>query len=294
MTKPHLNLVFDLKRLKQLKLNAVKMRQKDNFYIELIEKELITRLQFTKRDFKNIFIYGEFSDNFLQFLKHQYPNRTSIMTASFIPSSSPLLTYFPFTVCSEEYLPFPSQTFDLVISCASFHHLNNIPKALAEYRRILTPDGLFLSSFIGGETLQEAREVLLQAEIELTGGASPRIIPMINIRTASELMQLSGFSLPVIDRNLLKLSYSSLSHLFKEVKQLGESNYMAERSLKTPPKNLFKLAEQFYQQRYMDEYQRLKATLELIHLCGWNPDSSHPKNCLKGSGQISLTKIFKS
>ena len=132
MTKPHLNLVFDLKRLKQLKLNAVKMRQKDNFYIELIEKELITRLQFTKRDFKNIFIYGEFSDNFLQFLKHQYPNRTSIMTASFIPSSSPLLTYFPFTVCSEEYLPFPSQTFDLVISCASFHHLNNIPKALAE------------------------------------------------------------------------------------------------------------------------------------------------------------------
>ncbi|MBN9343389.1 MAG: hypothetical protein BGO76_05480 [Caedibacter sp. 38-128] len=292
MTKSHLNLIFELAHLKLLKKNALKVFQKDHFYVDLIEKELITRLEFTKRDFKNIFLYGEFSDSFLKFLKHRYVNIDSIVKGNIVPFPPPTNVHYDSTVCYEEQLPFSAESFDLAISCASFHHLNNIPKTLTEYRRILKPDGLFLSSFIGGDTLQEAREVLLQAEIELTGGVSPRIIPMVNISTAAELIQHSGFSLPVVDRDLLKISYSSLNLLFKDVKQLGESNYMVERSLKIPPKNLFILAEQFYRQRYLDEHQRLKVTLELIHLCGWKPDQSQPKSCAKGSGQVSLTKIF--
>lgn len=291
---PKLNFIFDLARIKELKTKAAKAFQKDNSYIGLIENEFITRLQFIKKDFKSIFIYGEFSDTFLQFLKHRYSNTVLIVTANLVPFLLPSDTHHASAVCYEDQLPFPVQTFDLAISCASFHHLNNIPKALEEYKRILKPDGFFLSSFVGGNTLQEVREALLQAEIELTRGVSPRIIPMVDLTTAAALMQQSGFSLPVVDRDLLKISYSSLNGLFKDIKHLGENNYMVTRSLKIPSKNLFKLAEKFYRQRHLDEHQRLKATLELIYLCGWSPDHNQPKNCTRASGQISLTKILNS
>lgn len=266
-----LKLLFDVARIKQLKKNAAKILQKDHSYHGVIEKELISRLQFTKRDFKNILIYGEFSNDFLVFLKQSYSNNASVVMANLIPFKPSSNLSDPVIACSEEHLPFPAQSFDLAISCASFHYLNNIPQALEEYKRILKPDGFFLSSFAGGNTLQELRDALLQSEIMLTGGASPRIIPMIDLLTAANLLQNAGFSFPVADRNLINISYSSLPTLFRDIKHLGENNYINARSLKIPPKHLFKLAEKYYHQHYLDEHHHLKVTLELIHMCGWNP-----------------------
>lgn len=278
-----LNILFDVARIKLLKKKAAGILQKDRLYLEVIEKELMIRLQFTKRDFKNILIYGEFSNDFLMFLKQCYSNQVSLVIANIVPFMLTSDLHNPVIACYEEQLPFPAETFDLVISCASFHYLNNIPKALEEYKRVLKPDGFFLSSFVGGNTLHEMRDALLQSEIMLTGGASPRVIPMVDLLTAANLIQNSGFSFPVVDRDLLNISYSAFNRLLKDLKLLGENNYMNARSLKIPPKHLFKLAEQYYYQQHLDEHQRLKVTLELIHLCGWNPDPSQSNQPIKGT-----------
>ena len=42
--------------------------------------------------------------------------------------------------------------------------------------------GLLLGIFLGGQTLNELRDSIASAEIELTGGISPRVLPMIDIR----------------------------------------------------------------------------------------------------------------
>ena len=42
--------------------------------------------------------------------------------------------------------------------------------------------GLLLGIFLGGQTLNELRAAIASAEIELTGGISPRVLPMIDIR----------------------------------------------------------------------------------------------------------------
>ncbi len=293
MVHATLNSLFDVNRIKLLKEKTFEVSQKHDLRIQFFEKEFINRLQFIKKKYRSIFLYGEFSDKFLKFLALTYP-QAFIIAANItsFPLKSTLSLYS--TVCHEEQLPFPNQTFDLAISCASFHHINNLPKALTEYKRILNPDGLFLASFVGGDTLLEARESLLNSEIKLIGGASPRIIPMINLKTISDLVQHGGFALPVVDREKIYLSYSSLINIFKEIKYLGESNYMRERSLKIPPKKLFKLAEKFYQDHYLDQHNRLKVTLELIHLCGWGPAKDQPKSCIKGSGKLSLVDVLSS
>ncbi|OJX14015.1 MAG: hypothetical protein BGO77_01465 [Caedibacter sp. 37-49] len=286
-----LNPIFDVTRIKLLKERALKVSQEYDVWIKFFEKEFINRLQFIKKEYKSIFLYGEFSNKFLKLLTLTHP-RSFIVIANIIPVYSKNILDLYLTVCHEEQLPFPNETFDLAISCNSFHHINNIPKALTEYKRILKPDGLFLASFVGGDTLIEAREALLNSEIKLTGGASPRVIPMIDLKTSSDLIQHAGFTLPVVDRDLIHFSYSSLLNIFKEIKCLGESNYLSERSLKIPPKTLFKLAEKFYQDYYLDHYKRLKVTLEIIHLCGWAPAQDQLRSCSKGSGRISLVDVL--
>ncbi len=51
----------------------------------------------------------------------------------------------------------------------------------------------------GGQTLHELRAALGQAEAEVTGGLSPRVAPMAEIRDLGALLQRAGFALPVAD-----------------------------------------------------------------------------------------------
>lgn len=48
-----------------------------------------------------------------------------------------------FKVTNAEHLPFPASSFDVVICKHVLYHVNNIPKAICEIRRVLKPGGLF-------------------------------------------------------------------------------------------------------------------------------------------------------
>ena len=74
----------------------------------------------------------------------------------------------------DECLPFAAGTFDLITSCFTLHNVNDVPGALAQAKRALKPDGLFIAAFPGGETLTELRESMMQAEMQVCGGVSPR------------------------------------------------------------------------------------------------------------------------
>ena len=82
----------------------------------------------------------------------------------------------------EEWLPFAEGSFDLVVASLSLHWVNDLPGALLQIRRCLTPDGLFLAALPGLGTLQELREALAGAETELRGGLSPRVSPFPELR----------------------------------------------------------------------------------------------------------------
>lgn len=53
-----------------------------------------------------------------------------------------------------ETIPFKEQTFDLVLSSFNLHWVNNLPLILAQIRTALKPDGVFLGSLLGGNTLK--------------------------------------------------------------------------------------------------------------------------------------------
>ena len=102
----------------------------------------------------------------------------------------------PGVVADEEALPIAPASIDLFVSALAFQWTNDLPGALIQIRQALRPDGLFLAALTAGRTLGELREALFVAETELTGGASPRVIPTADVRDLGALLQRAGFARP--------------------------------------------------------------------------------------------------
>ena len=179
---------------------------------------------------------------------------------------------------------------DLVIHAMALHWADDPVGQLVQARRALRPDGLFLSVAFGGQTLAELRASLAEAETRITGGLSPRIAPMLEIRNAGTLLQRAGLALPVADTEKLTASYADVFALMRELRQMGESNALAARDRRIPPRVLFGEAARLYQERFpdADDPARIRATFELVHLSGWAPDESQPQPLRPGSATTRL------
>jgi malonyl-ACP O-methyltransferase BioC len=192
----------------------------------------------------------------------------------------------------EELLPFKEQSLDLVISNLSLHWINDLPGTLSQICRALKPDGLFLATMLGGETLKELREALMEAEIEIEGGLSPRLSPFAEIKDAGNLLGRSGFALPVADRETITVSYEDPIKLMIDLRGMGETNANAKRRTTFSRRETMMRASEIYEKKFTNEEGRIPATFEIIYLTAWAPDESQQKPLQPGSGQISLGDVL--
>jgi len=199
----------------------------------------------------------------------------------------------PGAVADEEALPLADGSVDLVASVLALHWANDLPGALAQIRRALRPDGLFLASLLGGGTLAELRHALAAAEAELGGGAAPRILPFADLRDIGALLQRAGFALPVTDRDTLTVRYGSAFDLFADLKAMGATSPLAERPRRPASRRLFARTAEIYRERFADPDGRLPATFDVVSLSGWAPHESQQKPARRGSAQVSLADVLR-
>lgn len=194
----------------------------------------------------------------------------------------------PALACDEEALPFAEASLDAVLSCLSLHWVNDLPGALVQIRRALAPNGLFLASVLGGDTLVELREVLAAAELEVTGGISPRVSPFADIPDLGGLLQRAGFALPVVDSDALTVTYDNLFALMADLRGMGESNAVLERHKLPTRRGVLMRAAELYHQRFADADGRIPATFQILTMTGWAPDASQQKPLRPGSARNRL------
>jgi SAM-dependent methyltransferase len=191
----------------------------------------------------------------------------------------------PAVAADEEWLPFAPGAFDLIVSSLSLHWVNDLPGALIQARRALAPDGLFLATLPGPATLAPLRAAFLAAEAATAGGASPRVIPLPDLRDAAALLQRAGFALPVADAETLTVTYPDPFALFAELRALGETNALAARSRRPATRALIAEAARRLPR---DEEGRIALPLELITLTGWAPAAGQPRPLAPGSATVRL------
>ena len=181
---------------------------------------------------------------------------------------------------------------DLVIHAMALHWANDPVGQLIQARRALKPDGLFLAALFGGRTLHELRASLAEAEAALTGGLSPRVAPMGEIRALGALLQRAGFALPVADNVTRTVSYAGILHLMRDLRAMGEANALSGRSRRPTPRALIEDAARRYAQAHAGPDGRIPATFEIICLTGWAPDASQPQPLRPGSATARLADVL--
>jgi SAM-dependent methyltransferase len=183
-------------------------------------------------------------------------------------------------------------SFDLAVSVLALHRVNDLPGVLAQIRRALKPDGLFLAALFGGDTLSELRDSFAAAESMSTGGISPRVAPFADVRDLGGLLQRAGFALPVADVERTTVHYRGFGSLVHDLRAHGETNALVERSRKPLSRVALAALRAHYAAHYSDTDGRLRATFDIIYLTGWAPHESQQKPLKPGSATTRLADVL--
>jgi SAM-dependent methyltransferase len=188
----------------------------------------------------------------------------------------------------EECLPFADESLDLVVSTLALHWTNDLVGALIQIRNALKPDGLFLGAVLGGSTLTELRQCLVQAESELKDGAGLRVSPFADVLDAAALLQRAGFALPVADTDKVTVRYAHALELIRDVRAMGESNVLFERARQPIGRAVLARAAALYQERFAEQDGRVRASFDIISLTGWAPHPDQQQPLRPGSAKMRL------
>jgi hypothetical protein len=170
------------------------------------------------------------------------------------------------SVLDDDLLDLTRGSHDLVVHAMSLHWADDPVGQLVQSRLALEPDGLLIAIFFGGQTLHELRTVLAEAETRVSGGLSPRVLPMGDLRDLGGLLQRAGFALPVADNRTITVRYKSLGDLIRDLR--------------------------LYRAHFSDDDGYLLATFEMIFLTGWAPHESQPKPLRPGSAKGRLSEAL--
>ena len=184
--------------------------------------------------------------------------------------------------------------YDAIFNILDLQCVNDVPGQLAQMARALKPDGILMVAFFAGDTLSELRQSWLHAESEVSGGASPRVAPMIGVRELGGLMQRAKLAQPIADMENLTLRYADVFALMREIKSFGYANPLEGRSAKPVSKRMLSAMAEHYHNNFADKDGRIRATIDIAWATAWSPHESQQQPLKPGSAKMNLADALKS
>ena len=159
-------------------------------------------------------------------------------------------------------------SYDLCVSVGALDTVNDLPRALLAIRFALKGDSLAVGALSGGDTLPALRAAMRAADKSM-GVATPHVHPRVEAAALAQLLADAGFTMPVVDVDRVDVSYTSLSHLVRDLRAMGATNILSARSRKPLTQSAVgSAAAQFASEA---DGGRIKERFELLHFAGWTP-----------------------
>ena len=182
--------------------------------------------------------------------------------------------------------PLARESVDLIVSVLTLHSANDLISALGQARFSLKPDGLFVATLFGEQTLARLRQALYQAETELTNGVSARVAPFAAIQSCGAALTRAGFSLPVVDVDRLRVRYSAPLKLIADLRGMGETSALMSRA-RPLRRDVIGRAMRIFSDQGGEEL------FDIVYMTGWAPHESQQKPLRPGTAQMPLAKALK-
>lgn len=163
----------------------------------------------------------------------------------------------PMRVCADAYaLPLADSSVELVFSNLMLQWCDQPLAAFTEVARVLKPEGLFVFSTFGPETLRELRAAWQSAD------GAEHVSAFPDMPQLGEALMHSGLREPVLDIESTREFYPDAMTLMRELKQIGATHAAATRRRGLTARAPLQRAAMRYEQ--LREARGLPATYEII------------------------------
>ncbi len=239
-----------------------------NFVKKEVVSNVLDRLYDVKIDFKNALDIGCSIGEVADYLK----NTSKIQSLTQIDECQAMLdqNIYPNKILSDlQNISLPENSFDLIISIFALHNINDLSKMFTKIYNLLTYGGLFVCSLPIVGTLAELEQALMQSEIELYSGFSPRIHPFSDLTTLGNLLQSTKFKNIIADKDSLSIMYKNPYNIFKDLKHSLQGNILNNKNNNIVSKAFFPKVISNLSSFIDEESQHYKISIVYCNLIAW-------------------------
>ncbi len=157
---------------------------------------------------------------------------------------------------------------DLIWSNLALHWHPDPEQVIREWRRLLRPERLLMFSTFGPASFQELRQAIEQAQLDTA------VLDFVDMHDYGDMLLQHGFTDPVMDQEIITLTYGSAQKLLKDVYSLGGNAHTQRRLLTRAA--LQRLIQALENQRQMDG--KIHLTVEVAYGHAWRATAQQHGN----------------
>lgn len=188
----------------------------------------------------------------------------------------------PMRVCADAYrLPLRDASVDVVFSNLMLQWCDPPDAVFAEVRRVLKPQGAFIFSSFGPDTLRELRSAWASVD------DYSHVNRFIDMHDLGDAMLRAGLAEPVLDVERFTLTYSDATVLMRELKAIGAHNVNAGRRHALTGRAALQKLRAAYETFRRDDL--LPASYEVVCGQAWGNANSRRDN--SGEVRIPIDRI---
>ena len=170
----------------------------------------------------------------------------------------------PELVCADfARLPFAGASLGLVWSNLALHWHPHPDQVFEEWKRVLQTDGLLMFSCFGPDTLRQLRAV------QDAASGLPQVLPFVDMHDLGDMLVHAGFATPVMDMEMLTLTYETPEALVADVRALGGNPMTTRRPGLSSPSARARVLKSLEGMRNAEG--RLELSIELVYGHAFKP-----------------------
>lgn len=178
----------------------------------------------------------------------------------------------PHLLCADvEQLPLADASINLLFSNLTLQWCNRLPETFTELRRVLAPKGLLMFSSFGPDTLHELRRSWASID------QNPHVNDFVDMHDVGDALLQAGFANPVMDAEVITLTYAEVNDLLHDLKAIGATNAVENRQRGLMTRQRLQQFTQAYE-HFRQQDGRLPASYEVIYGHAWVPDAPPPSS----------------
>ncbi|MCL2829452.1 MAG: methyltransferase domain-containing protein [Betaproteobacteria bacterium] len=294
---------IDTRQVRRNFARAAKDYDRAAFLAREVDRRMLERLDYVKIAPKHIIDLGCGTGGTLTALKERYPKAR----LSGIDASRAMLEWgrktrnharwlLPFLrhdtaalVCADAAcLPLPDACADFVWSNQMLHWCDPLP-VFREVARVLAPGGLFMFSTLGPDTLKELRAAFAESEGQGRGGPA-HTQGFVDMHDLGDMLLESGYAGPVMDMEVLTLTYPGWDELLRELRGSGGACAMSNRPRGLMGKTKWRRMLAAYER--LRQEGRLPVSLEVIYGHAWKAEDTRKEGADRREGERQVVRFF--